>query len=105
MEPLMIQHIVLLKLKPATTEAQKSALLEGLVALQRENKISGIESVVGGDNNSPEGKGNGFDWGFVMTFVDAAARDAYLPHPEHKALGQNLLRPIVDDVLVFDCEI
>lgn len=101
----MIQHIVLLKLKPATTAAQKSALLEGLVALQRENKIAGIESVVGGDNNSPEGKAHGFEWGFVMTFVDAAARDAYLPHPEHKALGKNLLRPIVDDVLVFDCEI
>ena len=101
----MIQHIVLLKLKPATTEAQKSALLAGLIALQREDKIPGIESVAGGDNNSPEGKTHGFDWGFVMTFVDAAARDAYLPHPEHKALGQKLLRPIVDDVLVFDYEI
>ena len=71
----MIQHIVLLKLKAGTTEEQKQALLEGLVALQREHKIAGIESVSGGDNNSPEGKTHGFDWGFVMTFVDAAARD------------------------------
>ena len=77
----MIQHIVLLKLKAGTTEEQKQALLEGLVALQREHKIAGIESVSGGDNNSPEGKTHGFDWGFVMTFVDAAARDAYLPIP------------------------
>ena len=73
-----------------------------LTALQREHKIAGIESVSGGDNNSPEGKTHGFDWGFVMTFVDAAARDAYLPHPEHVALGQTLLRPIADDVLVMD---
>ena len=44
----MIQHIVLLKLKAGTTEEQKQALLEGLVALQREHKIAGIESVSGG---------------------------------------------------------
>ena len=48
----MIQHIVLLKLKAGTTDEQKQALLEGLIALQRENKIAGIKSVSGGDNNS-----------------------------------------------------
>lgn len=98
----MIQHIVLLKLKAGTTAEQKQALLEGLVGLQLENKIAGIQSVSGGANNSPEGKTHGFDWGFVMTFVDRAARDAYLPHPDHIALGQTLLRPIADDVLVMD---
>ena len=98
----MIQHIVLLKIKAGTTDEQKQALLKGLIALQRESKIAGIKSVSGGDNNSPEGKTHGFDWGFVMTFVDGAARDAYLPHSEHVALGQTLLRPIADDVLVMD---
>jgi len=97
----MIQHIVLLKLKPDTTAIQKTALLDGLVALKHENKILGIESVTGGDNNSPEGKTNGFDWGFSMTFTD----DAYLPHPHHKTVGRDLLRPIVEEVLVFDYEI
>jgi hypothetical protein len=101
----MIQHIVLLKLKAGTTIEQKNALLDGLVALQREKKIAGIESVSGGDNNSPEGKAHGFDWGFAITFSDVEARDAYLPHPAHKTLGQSLLRPIVDDVLVFDYQI
>ena len=99
----MIQHIVLLKLKPDATAEQKAALLDGLIALK--DKISGIESVSGGDDNSPEGKQHGFNWGFVMTFADADARDAYLPHPDHKTLGQQLLRPIVDDVLVLDYEI
>ncbi|HJP31006.1 MAG TPA: Dabb family protein [Candidatus Latescibacteria bacterium] len=99
----MIQHIVLLKLKTGTTEEQKAALLHGLVALSQ-GKIPGIETVSGGDNNSPEGKAQDFDWGFAMTFTDRAARDAYLPHPEHKELGRNLLRAIVDDVLVFDYE-
>ena len=99
----MIQHIVLLKLKPDATAEQQAALLDGLIALK--DTISGIESVSGGDDNSPEGKQHGFNWGFVMPFADADARDAYLPHPDHKALGQQLLRPIVDDVLVFDYEI
>ena len=99
----MIQHIVLLKLKPDATAEQKAALLDGLIALKK--KIPGIESVSGGDDNSPEGKQHRFDWGFVMTFADADARDVYLPHPDHKALGQELLRPIVDDVLVLDYEI
>ena len=99
----MIQHIVLLKLKPDATAEQKAALLDGLIALKE--KIPGIESISGGDDNSPEGKQHRFDWGFVMTFADADARDVYLPHPDHKALGQELLRPIVDDVLVLDYEI
>lgn len=99
----MIQHIVLLKLKPDATTEQKAALLDGLITLKE--KIPGIESVSGGDDNSPEGKQHRFDWGFVMTFADADARDVYLPHPDHKALGQELLRPIVDDVLVLDYEI
>ena len=99
----MIQHIVLLKLKPDATAEQKAALLDGLIALK--DKISGIESVSGGDDNSPEGKQHGFNWGFVMTFADADARDAYLPHPDHEALGQDLLRPIVDDVLVLDYKV
>tara|TARA_B100000029_G_scaffold292475_1_gene285977 strand:+ start:586 stop:885 length:300 start_codon:yes stop_codon:yes gene_type:complete len=99
----MIQHIVLLRLKPGTTAEQKAALLDGLVALR--GTIAGIESVTGGDDNSPEGKQHGFDWGFVMTFADADARDAYLPHPDHQALGAQLVRPIADDVLVLDYEI
>ncbi len=37
----MIQHIVLLKLKQGTTEEQKAALLDGLLAL-KQDKIPGI---------------------------------------------------------------
>lgn len=96
----MVQHIVLLKLKPDVTTDQKQALHDGLVALK--DIIPGIVSVTAGDDCSPEGKQHGFDWGFVMAFTDEAARDGYLPHPDHKELGRTLIRPIVDDVLVFD---
>ncbi len=100
----MIEHIVLLKLKSGVTKAQTQALHKGLIALQKKGTIPGIESVTAGYNNSPEGKEHGFTWGFTMRFTDLAARDAYLPHPDHKELATTLLRPLVDDVLVFDYE-
>jgi hypothetical protein len=96
----MVKHIVLLKLKEGTTSDQTNAVLDGLTGLK--DKLAGIVSVTGGDNNSPEEKSSGFSWGFVMTFEDEASRDAYLPHPDHKAVSAETIRPIVDDVLVFD---
>lgn len=94
----MIEHIVLLKLKEGTTESQTQAILDGLKNLS----LPGIESVTGGYNNSPEGKSDGFDWGFTIQFSTLEARDAYLPHSDHKAVSQSFIRPIVNDVLVFD---
>ncbi|MEE2753347.1 MAG: Dabb family protein [Candidatus Latescibacterota bacterium] len=96
----MVQHIVLLKLKDGTTQNQTQAVLDGLTGLI--GKLPGILSVIGGENISPEGKSAGFGWGFVMAFEDLASRDAYLPHPDHKAVSAKFIRPIVDDVLVFD---
>ena len=45
--------------------------------------------------------------GFCMTFPDAAARDAYLPHPEHekvKAVVLEVLDGGLDGVVAFDYE-
>ena len=96
----MVEHIVLLKLKNGVTGAQTQAVLEGLEALR--GTLPGIVSITGGDNMSPEGKSHDFSWGFTITFEDVASRDAYLPHPEHKAVSAGTIRPIADDVLVFD---
>ena len=96
----MVKHIVLLKLKEGVSLDQTAPILEGLSGLK--DKLEGIVDVTGGVNNSPEGKSNGYEWGFVMTFEDEASRDAYLPHPDHKAVSAETIRPIVDDVLVFD---
>ena len=41
-------------------------------------------------NNSPEGKNLGFTHVYMLTFEDAAARDAYLPHPDHAKFGELL---------------
>lgn len=100
----MLEHIVLLKLKPGVTEAQTQGLVDALVALQQSGKLPGMLTVTGGTNNSPEGRGEGYGYGFVIQFADAAARDAYLPHPDHRALGAEFVRPIAESVLVFDYE-
>ncbi len=98
----MIDHIVLLKLKDGVTREQTRALHDGLFALKEKGSIPGMEEITAGYNNSPEGKNYGYDWGFIIRFTDEAARDFYLPHPDHKVLSQTFIRPIVDDVLVFD---
>ncbi|GAM60866.1 stress responsive alpha-beta barrel domain protein dabb [Vibrio ishigakensis] len=36
-----------------------------------------------------------------MTFADEAARQRYLPHPEHDAL-KVVFRPILEDLIVLD---
>ena len=101
----MLEHMVLLKLKPGVTEAQTADLMQALKNVGHQGGIRGIISVTGGYNNSPEGKSAGFDFGFVITFEDAAARDAYLPHPLHQELGRRFVGPIIDGVLVFDFDI
>ena len=98
----MIEHIVLLKLKAGVTEAQTQALADGLDKLKQ--VVPGMLEVSAGYNNSSEGKGAGFAYGFIVKFSDAAARDGYVPHPEHQELAKTLVRPIVDDVIVFDYE-
>lgn len=45
----------------------------------------------------------GFTHVYLLTFKDAAARDAYLPHPEHKKFGQVLGKSgIFVDAFVVD---
>ncbi len=100
----MIEHIVLLKLKEGITPEQTQAVHDGLIALKEKGTIPGLETITSGYNNSPEGKSKDFEWGFTIRFTDVAARDFYLPHPDHKELGATFIRPIVEDVFVFDYE-
>jgi len=102
----MIRHIVLIKFKPELDHAAIDQALASVVALK--GKIDGIISVTTGANTSPEGLEKGFRHGFVVDFSDAAARDAYLPHPEHVKVGTALVEAAeggVEGILVFDYEI
>lgn len=96
-----VRHIVVFKYKPGTTPDQIRQVTEAFRDLR--TKIPGITAFEDGVNNSPEGKNLGFTHVYQMTFEDAAARDAYLPHPEHAKFGQLLGKlGIVADAFVVD---
>jgi hypothetical protein len=96
-----VHHLVVLKFRPETTAKTIAELFEALAGLRR--TIPGIEHFAGGPYSSPEGLNHGFTHGFVMTFSSAAARDAYLSHPEHDAVKYRFL-PGVENVIAFDFE-
>jgi Stress responsive A/B Barrel Domain len=81
----MIRHAVFLRLRPDATRADIDSTLAALAGLQ--HKVPGITAISIGTDNSPEGLQRGNSIGFTVDFVDAAARDAYLPHPEHQKVG------------------
>ena len=86
-----VRHIVVFKFKQGTTAAQIKLITDAFRTLK--DKIPGIVSFEHGGNNSPEGKNLGFTEVYLLTFENAGARDAYLPHPEHKKFGE-LLRQL-----------
>lgn len=97
-----VKHIVLLKFKDGTGEEQIAKFFEDLLDLSE--TIPGIDDYISGVNNSPEGKNLGMTHGFIMTFADAAARDAYVVHPEHEGFKTKSLG-IVENIAVFDFEV
>ena len=102
----MIRHIVLIKFRPDLDDAAIRHALDSVLALKE--RIGGIRAITAGANSSPEHMEKGFRHGFVVDFADAAARDAYLPHPAHAEVGKNLVEVAqggAEGILVFDYEI
>ncbi len=94
-----IVHVVLVRWKdevPDATLAELDSLVGGLAAA-----VPGVVDVAWGRSVSPEGLEAGFEWGLVLTFADAAARDGYLPHPAHRPVADIIGRWNAD-LAVFD---
>ena len=102
----MIRHCVFVRFKGNVSTAEREAIYNDLRALK--GKINGLLAASFGHNVSPEGLGQGFADGFIIDFRDAAARDAYLIHPDHQAAGARLVAALEDGVgglVVFDMAI
>lgn len=95
----VVRHVVMFKFKDGTTPEQVKAIEDAFRALP--SKIPEIAGFEWGTDVSPEKLAQGFTHCFFLTFKDAKARDAYLPHPAHKAFGASL-GPHLDKVLVID---
>ena len=99
----MIRHAVLCRFKPEADVAAVFAALKGL-----QHVIPGILAITCGADNSPEGLQKGFTHGFTVDFADAAARDAYLPHPEHQKVGKMVVAALdggLEGLAVVDWEV
>ena len=95
-----IYHVVLVKFKP-----QKDFRWAALCAALNDLRclLPGFLTCTGGPYSSPEGLNQGYSHGLVMTFVDAAARNEYLTHPDHEKVKQAFL-PDLEGVVAFDFE-
>lgn len=99
-----VRHIVIFKYKASATPEQINEVTTAFRDLK--DKIPGIVSFEHGVNNSPENLNKGFTHVYQLTFENAAARDAYLPHPEHKKFGALLGRlGVLEEPFVVDYEV
>lgn len=95
----LLRHVVLFKFKDDTTADQVHQIEAAFCALP--GQIDAIHTFEWGTDVSVEGKADGYTHCFFVTFKNEADRDAYLPHPAHRAFG-GVLRPHLDKVLVLD---
>lgn len=101
----MITHFVLLKVRRDVSASTVKSVFEAIGGTRA--AIRGITSFSWGPYSSPEGLNRGYTHGFCMTFESAAARDAYLPHPEHEKVKAKVLAILdggVGGVCAFDFE-
>ena len=87
-KPGPVRHVVVFKYKKDAAPDKIAQVTRAFRDLR--GKIPGITAFEDGINNSPEGKNLGFTHVYQLTFESVAARDAYLPHPEHKKFGELL---------------
>ena len=95
----VLRHVVLLKFKEDAKVDEIRRVESEFRALK--SRIPGVQALEWGTNVSPEGLAQGFTHCFFVTFADAPARDAYLPHAAHQDFVK-ILRPVLDKVLVVD---
>lgn len=92
-------HVVLVRWSGDADAGARDGVRAGVRGL--ETAVPGVLAIEEGPSVSPEGLEQGNDYGFVVTFADAAARDAYLPHPAHLEVAAAIGRA-AERVTVFD---
>lgn len=102
----MLLHCVFCDLPETTPQAELTAIYRSFAGLV--GKVDGMLSFQSGPNRDYERKSQNYREGFVVTFRDRAALQAYDSHPEHKAAGGKLVGLCnngADGIMVFDLEI
>ena len=95
----LLRHVVLFGFTAETTPAQRRTLEDAFAGLP--GQIPEIVDFEWGTDVSVENAARGYTHCFLVTFRNAAGRDAYLPHPAHQRFVE-LVGPHLAQVLVFD---
>jgi outer membrane murein-binding lipoprotein Lpp len=96
-----VQHIVIAWLKEPGNAAQRRELIE---ASRQLAAIPGVVRVSAGEplpQRRPV-EDDSYDVAVVITFSSRAALDAYQEHPEHLRATEQVLRPLVRRIVVYD---
>ncbi len=93
-----VLHIVLFRWKDAATHEQVEEAHRRLRDLKR--LIPGILEIHCGRNFSE--RGQGFETVLFVRFRDREALNAYLPHPAHRAVVEEVIQPIRENSLAVD---
>lgn len=94
-----VKHIALFQFRPDCTADDQALVWCTLQDLVR--KIPGIIEFSHGPDISTEGLSQGFTHSFIFTFESVAARNQYLPHPDHQEAVRIVL-PKLERIIVID---
>ncbi len=95
----LLRHVVMFGFKETSSEADIQGVVDAFAKLP--GQIPEIVAFEHGINNSPENLNDGLTHCFLVSFADEAGREAYLPHPAHKAFVE-VLKPHMEKVVVID---
>ena len=96
----MLEHIVLLRLKPDASQQQVQTM--GAKLREMADRVPGVVEVVAGRNVSTEGRHQGYDYVLLVRLKDQAARDAYLENEFHRKVAAEYVLPVIDGIIVAD---
>ena len=95
----VLRHVVLFTWKESTPPEKVREIEEAFAALPGTADM--IADFEWGTDVSIEGIARGYTHAFLVTFKSEADRNAYIPHPDHKAFVE-LMKPHMSQVLVID---
>lgn len=99
----MMKHIVVIKFKPTVSDAEIKEVFQKLEGLRK--PIPEIKAFTYGRYSSDENLNQNYNYGFEITFDNAADRDIYLHHPEHVKVAEYII-PLLEDgfnsLIAFD---
>ncbi len=99
----MIRHILLFKFKENTPREAISKIMDKFNECKE--KISGLKSIQSGENiSSKKHLSQGFTYCVIMTFESQDELLGYNKLDEHKE-AQELQKPYVEEILVFDVDV